>query len=165
MKLLSQITVDMNEMLKIMEKNIKKKIRISFWEHRPNEPYQRIIEQLLEDPSSTKTEWVVVDYIEETNKIELFWDELKLFLEDDEDFQILQINYDSIKIKALNPMAFRKEYVYCRILSNIIPSNCNLELKSSYFQADAPENDFMVFDLSINTESNLIYKGQIKIIK
>ena len=161
MKYLSQITEEMNEMKEI----IKNKLRTSLWTYALDESNQRIYEQLFDYPSSKSTEWVVEYFIEEKNKIELLWDELKLFLEDDEDFQILQINHDSIKIKALNPMAFRKEYVYCRILSNIIPINCDLELNSYYSQADTPENDFMVFDLSINTKSNLIYKGQIKIIK
>jgi len=160
-KYLSQITEEMNEMKEI----IKNKLRTSLWTYALDESNQRIYEQLFDYPSSKSTEWVVEYFIEEKNKIELLWDELKLFLEDDEDFQILQINNDSIKIKALNPMAFRKEYVYCRILSNIIPINCNLDLNSSYVQADTPENDSMVFDLSIITKSNLHYKGRIKIIK
>ena len=106
-----------------------------------------------------------VDFIRGKNKIDLLWDELKIFLEDSEDFQILNIHDDYIKIKALNPMAFRKEYVYCRILSNIIPTNCKLELNSFYDQADTPEKDYFVFNLTITTESNLYYKGRIKIIK
>ena len=105
------------------------------------------------------------DLAKEKNKIDLLWDELKIFLEDDEDFQIIKVHDDYIKIKALNPMAFRKEYVYCRILSNIIPTNCKLELNSFYDQANTPEKDSLVFNFSITAESNLYYKGRMKIIK
>ncbi len=158
---MSQITEEMDEMKEIM----KNELRTYIWKYSLDDFYQRMTKKLSEYFSSLKTEWGVVDSIEEKNKIELLWDELKLFLEDDEDFQILRINNDSIKIKALHPMAFRKEYVYCRILSNIIPITCKLNLNSYYVQADTPENDFMVFDLSIITESKLFYKGRIKIIK
>lgn len=161
MKYLSLITEEKNEMKEMMKKILKTHL----WTYPLDESYQKIYEQLVEYPSSIKTEWVVEVSIEEKNKIELLWDELKLFLEDDGDFQILGINNDSIKIKALNPMAFRKEYVYCRILSNIVPINSNLDLNSYYIQADTPENDLMIFDLSIITKSNLHYKGRIKIIK
>lgn len=106
-----------------------------------------------------------VNFIQEENKIDLLWDELKIFLEDDEDFRILNIQDDYIKIKALNPMAFRKESVYCKILSNITPTNCNLELSSIYDQRDRPEKDSLIFNFSISAENNLHYKGRIKIIK
>lgn len=155
----------MAEKINEVKELMKNKMMISSWTYYMDEQIKRINEQLVEHPSSIKTEWIVEDFIEEKNKIELLWDELKLFLEDEVDFQIIGINNDSIKIKSLNPMAFRKDYVYCRILSNIIPTNCNIELNSHYFQADTPLNDSMVFNFSIITESNLYYKGRITIVK
>ncbi len=158
---MSQIPEEMNEMKEVMKTILK----ASVWTEPFDDHIQMVCKQLIEYPLVIKTEWVTVDFVEEENKIELLWEELQLFLEDDEDFQILQINNDSMKIKALNPMAFRKEYVYCKILSNIIPINCKLDLNSYFDQADLPENDTMVFDLSINSERNLYYKGRIKIVK
>ncbi len=109
--------------------------------------------------------WDIETSVEERNQVDILWDELQILLEDDKDFQISYIWEDSIFIKAINPMAFIKEYIYYNILSPLIPMDCKLELASSYFQADVPEKDRFTFNFSITTEENLYYKGNIYITK
>jgi len=98
------------------------------------------------------------------NKISILWEELSLFLENDEDFQIVKIKDNSIEIKTLNKYAFHINYIYCKVLVRIMPLNCTLKLISSYIQADKFEDDIMLFKLTINTKK-LFYQGTIKITK
>jgi len=98
------------------------------------------------------------------NNISILWEELSLFLEGDEDFRIIKILEDSIEIKALNIQAFHIRWIYCKILSAIMPLNSTLLLNGSYIVADNFKNDLLLFDLTINTEK-LFYKGFIKITK
>jgi len=98
------------------------------------------------------------------NLISILWEELTIFLENDKDFQIVQIKDDSIIIKVLNKKAFHIRWIYCKILSAIMPSNCTLEMESFLEQSGNIKDDYFLFYLDIRTEG-CFYKGTIKIIK
>jgi len=98
------------------------------------------------------------------NIISILWEELGIFLKDDKDFQIVQIKDDSIVIKALNKKTFHIRWIYCKILSAIMPSNCTLEIDSFFEQSNNIKDDYFLFYLTIRTEK-CFYEGTIKIIK
>jgi len=99
------------------------------------------------------------------NKISLIWEELKILLEDDEDFEVISIKDDFMKIKTLNKEAFLPSYVHCKIFSHIIFLNCYLVLNSVYYQSDKIEDDYLFFEFNITTKNDLEYNGRLKIIK
>lgn len=98
------------------------------------------------------------------NLISSLWEELEYFLENDKDFQIIQIKDDYIEIKALNKEAFHIRMIYCKILSAIMPSNCTLKIESLLEQSDNIKDDYFMFHLDIRTKK-CFYKGIIKITK
>ncbi len=98
------------------------------------------------------------------NLIDCLWEELEIFLEDDKGFKIVEIKNDLIIIKSLSKEAFHIRWIYCSVLSAIIPSNCTLEINSVLKQANDMKDDYFKFNLKIETKKCL-YKGTIKIIK
>ncbi len=99
------------------------------------------------------------------NNINSLWEELEdFFLDDDEDFRIIEIKDKFIKIKALNKDAFSIRYIYAKILAPIMLTNCKIKIKSYNFWAHNIKNDFFNINFNIKTKKNY-YKGNIRIVR
>ncbi len=98
------------------------------------------------------------------NLVSSLWEELEIFLDNDEDFQIVKIENESIEIKSLTKKAFHVRWIYCKILSAIMPLNCSLKIESFLEQSTEIKDDYFIFNLEIKTRK-CFYRGTIKIIK
>jgi len=99
------------------------------------------------------------------NNISIIWDELKLLLDNDEDFKIEKIERNNIIIKALRKEAFHNILIMGKIIGRILPSNCKIEIHIKNYRDRDPNKDQILYDFSIKSDEELFYNGVIYIIR
>lgn len=100
------------------------------------------------------------------NRVDCIWEEIKLFLYDDELYEVIKIDGNSILIKANTmedgvPYGFNKDYIIANILSRIIPyGKITMEISHT------PKHDKITIDFDMIAHYRQVnYNGIIEVIR